>query len=112
MVDPHRIKVLLELDDADPAVDSKLHVLISECWEFLRSYCGDVDTESGNFDTLVTKMVREAFVRLGSEGLVMKQYGNIHEAYENKCFSGDIMSMLSSYRRLKTPSENSRKRRG
>jgi len=112
MVDPHKIKLLLELDEADPAVDSKLYVLISECREFLKCYCGDVDEESGEFDSLITKMVREVFVRLGAEGLVMKQYGNIREAYENKCFSDDIMSMLSSYRRLKTPSKNSKQRKG
>lgn len=101
------IKDLLGLDPADMSHDGQISLLISECADFVKTYCGfTTDKEFEGAGYIVSKMARELFSRLGSEGVSKKEYGNISETYDSGGFSSSVISSLNKFRRLRSPSSN------
>lgn len=107
------IKKLLGIESDDTSSDEQINILISECTNFVKAYCGfKTDDEypcEGEFkkaEYIVSRMVRELYTNLGSEGISSKEYGNIKETYESGKFSHYVTVSLNSFRRLKTPSSN------
>lgn len=91
-----KLKILLGADDSKAPL---LSLLIEEAKEDAIAYC-NLKEYNPKMDSIILKMVRYKYTKLGNEAISSTSYSGISESYRAD-YTNDIYKALNNFRKVK-----------